>query len=348
MSNMQTLSIVVPCFNEEDTIEETHRRLVAMADSLDMDCEFLYVDDGSQDRTSDLLRRLAAGDDRVRFVRFARNFGHQVAVTAGMDESRGDAVVLIDADLQDPPELIPKMVELWRQGYEVVYGVRTARSGETRFKRFTAAAFYRLINRLSEVPIPLDTGDFRLVDAKVVHVLRDMPERSRFVRGLVSWVGFRQIPLPYEREARFAGRSNYPVGKMVRFALDGLTAFSTAPLRLASWLGLFTSALAMVGIVYAVAIRLFTDSAVPGWAGTIAAILFMGGVQLISIGAIGEYVGRIFLESKMRPLYVVAEASSPATQRDEGRLRRRVRSRSPLDGADESVSPAVPTAQSGK
>ena len=301
------LTVVVPCYNEELTILETHRRLVAATEPTGMRCEFVYVDDGSRDGTAGILRTLARADERVRFIRFARNFGHQIAITAGMDASAGDAVVVIDADLQDPPELIPRMLELWREGNEVVYGVRTARAGETRFKRYTAAAFYRLLNRLSDVAIPLDAGDFRLIDGRVVEILRQMPERARFVRGLVSWVGFRQAPLHYERAPRFAGNTSYPFGRMLRLALDGMTAFSIAPLRLATWLGLTASFLAMVGIVYAIAARIFTQAWVPGWAALFVAVLFMGGVQLLAIGTIGEYVGRIYGESKLRPLYIIAE-----------------------------------------
>jgi dolichol-phosphate mannosyltransferase len=301
------LSVVVPCFNEEEVLRETQRRLLSALEPLDADIEIVYVDDGSRDCTAAILHALSAGDARVRVVRFARNFGHQTAVTAGIDHSRGDAVILIDADLQDPPEVIPRMVELWREGYQVVYGVRGHRPGETLLKRSTASVFYRMINLMSDVPIPLDTGDFRLLDRCVADVLRDMPERHRFIRGMVSWVGFRQCPVYYERNARFAGESKYPLGKMIRFALDGVTSFSTVPLRWATWAGLAAAGISLLGILYALITRLMTNSWVPGWAAIFVAILFVGGVQLLSLGAIGEYVGRIYGEAKGRPLYIVAE-----------------------------------------
>lgn len=301
------LSVVVPCFNEEAVLRETHQRLLSGLEPLDVELEILYVDDGSRDGTGAILHELSASDPRVRVVRFARNFGHQTAVTAGIDHSRGDAVVLIDADLQDPPEVIPRMVELWREGHQVVYGVRDHRPGETLLKRSTAAAFYRMINLMSDVPIPLDTGDFRLMDRCVADVLRDMPERHRFIRGMVSWVGFKQCPIYYERHARFAGESKYPFSKMIRFAVDGVTSFSTVPLRWATWAGLVAAGISVLGILYAVVTRLMTNSWVPGWAAIFVAVLFVGGMQLLSLGAIGEYVGRIYGEAKARPLYIVAE-----------------------------------------
>lgn len=301
-----TLSVVVPCFNEEQVLRATHARLCEALGSLDLDYQIVYVDDGSRDATPVILTELASATDHVRVLQLARNFGHQIAVTAGIDHALGDAVVLIDADLQDPPEVIPQMLRLWAEGNQVVYGVRARRAGESAFKRWTAAGFYRLISKMSDVPIPLDTGDFRLMDRCVVDVLRQMPERHRFVRGMVSWVGFRQAPLVYDRQARFAGESKYPLRKMLRFALDGVTSFSTVPLRWATWCGLGASGIAMLGVIYAIADRLLTKSWVPGWAALFVAVLFVGGVQLLSLGAIGEYVGRIYGETKARPLYVVA------------------------------------------
>ena len=328
MSARPLLSVVVPCYNEEPVIETTHDRLAASLATLDgLDYEIVYVDDGSRDRTPGILRELHARDPRhVRVLRFSRNFGHQLAVTAGVAHASGDAVVLIDADLQDPPEVIAEMVARWREGYQVAYGVRTDRPGETAFKRATAKGFYRLLNRLSDTPIPLDTGDFRLMDRAVVDALQAMPERDRFVRGMVSWVGFRQIEVPYRRAARVAGESKYPLLKMVRFALDGIASFSTAPLRLATWLGFAVSALALLGIVYAVAMRVFTSNWVAGWTAVMISILFLGGVQLLSLGIIGEYVGRIYGEAKRRPLYLVREqlgfADRASTVADErGRVR---------------------------
>jgi dolichol-phosphate mannosyltransferase len=303
------LTVVVPCYNEVDVLWETHSRLVRSLRALtDLDFEIIYVDDGSQDGTAEVLQDIQALDPRVRTLRFSRNFGHQTAVTAGLEHAAGDAVVLIDADLQDPPDVIHDMVARWREGYHVAYGVRTDREGETRFKLATAKLFYRLLNRLSETEIPLDTGDFRLMDRAVVDALRAMPERDRFVRGMVAWAGFNQIAVPYRRAARFAGESKYPVLKMVRFALDGVTSFSRAPLRAATWLGFAVSCLAVAAIAYALVLRLFTSNWVTGWTALFIAVFFVGGVQLLSLGIIGEYIGRIYGEVKRRPLYVVSEA----------------------------------------
>jgi polyisoprenyl-phosphate glycosyltransferase len=302
------LSVVIPCYNEEEGIHETHRRISHILATLEgCDYEVVYVDDGSRDRTPALLRDIQAGDPRTRVVYLARNFGHQFAVTAGLAHAAGDAVVIMDADLQDPPEVVPGMLELWRQGYEVVYGVRTDRDGETRFKLLTARLFYRLIRRLADTEIPLDTGDFRLLDRRVVDAVVAMPERDRFVRGMVSWVGFRQIGIPYRRAARFAGQTKYPLAKMARFALDGLLSFSIKPLRLSTYLGFASAGVALVAIVYALVQRLFTSDWVTGWTALIIAILFFGGAQLISLGIIGEYVGRVYGEAKRRPLFLVRE-----------------------------------------
>lgn len=302
------VSIVIPCYNEEEVIGETIKRLKAFREGLvDTDVEFIFVNDGSRDRTLELLYAAQEEDKDFRVVAFARNFGHQIAVTAGVDAARGDAVVLIDADLQDPPEVVHEMIAKWKEGYQVVYGTRTDRPGESAFKLATARAFYRLLNRLSDVPIPLDTGDFRLMDRKVVTVLAAMPERDRFVRGMVSWVGFKQFALPYRRAERFAGESKYPLRKMVKFAADGILSFSTKPLQMAISLGMFASFLALSGILYALGLRLFTDIWVEGWTAMIIAVLFLGGVQLICIGILGEYVGRTYHEIKRRPLYIVNE-----------------------------------------
>ncbi|MGI8548775.1 MAG: glycosyltransferase family 2 protein [Gemmatimonadaceae bacterium] len=302
------LSVVVPCYNEEEVLAETHRRLTqALSKSGMPRFEIIYVDDGSRDSTPLLLRELQRADCRVRVVLLSRNFGHQLAVSAGMEDARGDAVVLIDADLQDPPEVIATMLERWTEGYHVAYGQRVDRSGETAFKVGTAKLFYRLLNRLTETEIPLDTGDFRLMDRRVVDAIASMPERDRFVRAMVSWVGFRQIAVPYERSPRFAGESKYPFKKMVRFAFDGITSFSRAPLTVAAYLGTTSAALALVGILYAVGMRLFTNEWVTGWTLLFIAVLFMGGVQLICLWLIGEYVGRIFGEVKRRPLFLVQD-----------------------------------------
>jgi dolichol-phosphate mannosyltransferase len=331
------LSVVIPCYNEEAVIVETHRRLTHTLGTLSLDeFELLYVDDGSRDGTPMILRGLQAADPRVRVLRFSRNFGHQTAVSAGLEHARGDAVVLIDADLQDPPEVIGEMLERWREGYDVAYGRRLERAGETAFKRGTAKAFYRLLNRLSDTEIPLDVGDFRLMDRKVVDALVAMPERARFIRGMVSWVGFRQVAVPYGRAERVAGETKYPLFKMLRLAVDGVTSFSTAPLRLASYVGVASSVVALVGIVYALATRLLTDRWVPGWAALFVAVLFVGGVQLLGLGIIGEYVGRVYDEAKGRPLYLLSERlgfQQAPRAHDEGERR-------PAEARERSVTAA--------
>jgi dolichol-phosphate mannosyltransferase len=271
------------------------------------DFEILFVDDGSRDSTREIIQNLVELNSDVKLIVLSRNFGHQLAVSAGIDYSNGDAIVLIDADLQDPPEVITSMVEKWTQGADVVYGVRTKRKGESLLKKSTAKYFYRLLRVLSGTDIPADTGDFRLISRRVADVLKDMPERDRFLRGMVSWTGFNQVGLPYERDARFAGKTKYSMKKMITFAADAIFSFSTAPLRLAILLGLLTSLLAFAGIVSAVYGRLFTDQWVEGWTFTIITIFFMGGIQLVTIGILGEYLGRLYLSSKARPLYVVKQ-----------------------------------------
>ncbi|MGH9871906.1 MAG: glycosyltransferase family 2 protein [Pyrinomonadaceae bacterium] len=302
------LSIVVPCYNEDAVLGELHRRLVAVFERKhDTSLEIIYTDDGSHDQTLDVLRQLQASDSRVRVVSLSRNFGHQIAVTAGLEHTSGAAVVIMDADLQDPPEVIPEMTERWRDGYQVVYGLRATRAGETTFKLWTAKLFYRLINRLSEIEIPLDVGDFRLLDRKVVDALLAMPERDRFLRGMVSWIGFKQIAVIYDRAPRGAGETKYPFMKMLRFAVDSVISFSFVPLRLAIWVGFGAITASLAGIVYALVIRLYTTEWVRGWASIFTAVLFLGGAQLVTLGIIGEYIGRIYAEVKRRPLYVVEE-----------------------------------------
>jgi len=313
----ELLSVVVPCFNEEEVIEQTHNRLGAALAALDIRCEIIFVDDGSRDRTLQILNELALKDDRVKVISFSRNFGHQMAVTAGLEHASGDAVVLIDADLQDPPELIQEFLNKWREGYDVAYGRRTERAGETAFKLFTAKLFYRGINMLSDIQIPLDTGDFRLMDRKVVEALMRMPEHDRFIRGMVTWVGFKQIEVPYRRDARAAGTTKYPLFKMLKFAMDGIISFSSVPLKLATLIGFAASGCAIVGILYALALRLLTDVWVTGWTLLFVSGLFMGGVQLMSLGIIGEYIGRIYKSAKNRPLYIVRSRNgfkSPSTR----------------------------------
>jgi dolichol-phosphate mannosyltransferase len=302
------LSIVVPSFNEESVIAATCGRLIEVLQGIPKtDFEIVFVDDGSQDHTLQILRDLQAADHRIRLVALSRNFGHQLAVTAGLEHTSGEVVVLIDADLQDPPEVIPEMLQKWRRGADVVYGARVERKGETAFKLWTAKSFYRSINRISDIAIPLDTGDFRLMDRAVVDVLLSMPERDRFIRGMVAWLGFKQEALPYARASRLAGETKYPLRKMIAFALDGIISFSVVPLRLATWMGFITAGLAVIGFIYALLMRLLTDIWVPGWTLLFIACLSIGGMQLVFLGVLGEYTGRIYAEVKRRPLYVVRE-----------------------------------------
>ncbi|HEX8532561.1 MAG TPA: glycosyltransferase family 2 protein [Allosphingosinicella sp.] len=301
------MSVIVPCFNEEEVIEHTNERLARALGEITPDFEIIYVDDGSKDRTAELLHSIQAGSPKVRVIRLSRNFGHQIAVTAGVEYARGEAVVLIDADLQDPPEVIADMVVKWREGYHVVYGQRVDRPGETKFKLWTAKMFYRFINRLSEVPIPLDTGDFRLMDRSVVDALGRMREKHRLLRAMTSWVGFRQVAVPYSRAERFAGTSKYPLRKMLVLAIDGIVSFSAVPLKIVTTVGLAFSALSVIGILYAIIQRLFTDIWVPGWTLIFITVLLIGGLQFIFLGVMGEYIGRIYSEAKNRPLFLVME-----------------------------------------
>jgi glycosyltransferase involved in cell wall biosynthesis len=302
------LSIVVPCLNEEEALRNTNLHLVTALDLIPADFEIVYIDDGSTDSTLEILRELQSRDKRIRVVRFSRNFGHQMAITAGLEHAAGDAVVVIDADLQDPPEVITEFVQKWADGYDVVYGVRADREGETAFKLLTAKFFYRFISRMSDTRIPLDTGDFRLMDRKVVDTLLSMPERDRFVRGMVSWLGFSQFAVPYRRAPRVAGVTKFSFFRMVRFALDGVFSFSILPLRLATWMGFAASVLALFGIAVVLLETFFeVPGLVKGWSSAVIAQLFIGGVQLICLGIIGEYVGRIYGESKRRPLYIIQE-----------------------------------------
>jgi dolichol-phosphate mannosyltransferase len=302
-----TYSIVVPVFNEAENLSELYRRLAGVMRSLKEPWEIIFVNDGSTDETSDRLKEIKEKDDHIRVAEFVRNFGHQIAVTAGMDIAEGGAVIIIDADLQDPPEVIPDLIARWKQGYEVVYAIRSEREGETWLKEFTAKLFYRLIYRITDVKIPLDTGDFRLLDEKVVAVLRTMRERHRFLRGMAAWVGFRQIGVPYRRHARFAGKTKYPLGKMIRLALNAVTSFSYFPLQMATYLGFFCAGIAAIAIPIVVVLRLTGSGAFFGQATTLISVLFLGGVQLICVGILGEYIGRVYDEVKGRPLYIMRE-----------------------------------------
>jgi glycosyltransferase involved in cell wall biosynthesis len=308
-----TYSVVVPVFNEAESVAEFHRRLSQGGQSAGGSWEFIFVDDGSSDDSPDLLDGLARTDKRVRVIHFARNFGHQIAVTAGLDVAQGRAVIVIDADLQDPPEVIPELVAKWREGYEVVYAVRAEREGETWLKEITAKLFYRLIFRITDIRIPLDTGDFRLLDGKVVAAMRNMRERHRFLRGMASWVGFRQIGVPYKRHARYAGKTKYPFSKMMRLALNAITSFSYFPLQLATYMGFFCAGAAAVAIPIVVVFRLTGSAAFFGQATTLISVLFLGGVQLICLGILGEYIGRIYDEVKGRPLYITRDEPPPGS-----------------------------------
>jgi dolichol-phosphate mannosyltransferase len=311
------LSVVVPIYNEVETIPELHRRLVNALEGDDF--ELVLVDDRSTDGSWDELRAVAAKDPRVRLLRLSRNFGHQVAITAGLDAARGAAIVLMDGDLQDPPEAIPQLLEQWRAGYDVVYAIRAHRAGETRFKLFTARLFYRFMRRMAQVEIPEDAGDFRLLSRRAADAMRAMPERARFIRGMTSWIGFRQTGVEYRRDARYAGETKYPLRKMVRFAFDAVTSFSTAPLRMVSGLGLLMVVFCLAYLVYALVVRFATHSAVAGWTTVVVLLLLIGGIQMLSLGIVGQYIARIFEEAKARPLYLVDERVEPAGHSDEER-----------------------------
>jgi dolichol-phosphate mannosyltransferase len=319
MSNRPKYSIVAPVFNEEETLPVFHQRLSAVMDQLDGPSEMVLVFDGSRDKSPEVGRRLAAQDPRLKLVHFSRNFGHQIAITAGIDYAEGDAVVIIDSDLQDPPEVILDLIAKWKEGYQVVYAQRRKRAGETFFKLFTAAAFYRTIRQLSSIDIPQDTGDFRLIDRRVVVTLRTMREHHRFMRGLSVWVGYRQTGVLYDRHERFAGETQYPLRKMVKFASDAITSFSYVPLQWATTLGLWAAGIALVSIPIIAVLRWIGSEFFFGQASTLIAVLFFGGVQLIFLGILGEYLGRIYDEVKKRPLYIVAEAppKPPAGEADE-------------------------------
>jgi polyisoprenyl-phosphate glycosyltransferase len=299
-------SVVAPVYNEEETLPHFYRRVVDVMEGLGEPFELVLVNDGSRDGSYHVMRELHMRDPRVRAVDFSRNFGHQVAISAGLDHARGAAVIILDSDLQDPPEVIPELVARWRNGAEVVYAQRRRRPGETRFKLLTAAAFYRLIARITAMDIPRDTGDFRLLDRRVVDTLVTLREHHRFMRGLSVWVGFRQEAVLYDRQERFAGATKYPFAKMVRFALDAITGFSYVPLQLASTLGFLLAGLSLLGILLAAVLRL-SGVAIQGQATTLVVVLLLGGIQLIFLGIIGEYLGRIYDEVRARPLYIVRE-----------------------------------------
>jgi len=297
-------SIVAPVFNEAETLPHFYERVIRVMEDIGEPFEIVLINDGSRDKTYSILQEIHEKDARVRVIDFSRNFGHQIAISAGLDYAQGDAVVVLDSDLQDPPEIIPELIARWKDGAEVVYAQRAKRKGETFFKLATAAAFYRLIQRITAINIPSDTGDFRLLDRQVVDALVKMREHHRFMRGLSAWVGFRQDAVLYERHERFAGTTKYPLTKMIRFSLDAITSFSHVPLQIATSLGFGLALVSLIGILIAIILRLFTD-AIVGQATTLIMVLFMGGIQLIFLGIIGEYLGRIYDEVRARPLYIV-------------------------------------------
>ncbi len=307
-------SIIAPIYNELANLPELHRRVAEVMDQTGETWELILVDDGSTDGSSETIQELAKKDTRVKPVIFARNFGHQIAVTAGLDYSLGEAVVIIDADLQDPPEVILDMIAKWREGNDVVYAIRAEREGESWFKLFTASMFYRLIYRITDVKIPLDTGDFRLLDRQVVDVLNQMRERHRFLRGMAAWVGFKQVGVSYRRAARQAGETKYPFKKMLRLAINAVTGFSYFPLQVATYMGFFSAGLSIIAIPIVIIGRLAGSQAFFGQATTLIAVLFLGGVQLISLGILGEYVGRLYDEAKGRPLYIVRKAPEQSSK----------------------------------
>ena len=304
---MKKISVIVPMYFEEAVVSECYSRLKEVLINLKKyEYEIIFVDDGSRDQTLTILEKIALANKNVKIISFSRNFGHQAAVGAGLRYSTGDAVIIIDADLQDPPELIPQMIELWENGNDVIYAKRKSREGETKFKLFTAKMFYRILNDLSDVSIPKDTGDFRLADRKVVDVINSLPEHNKFLRGLFSWVGFKQAPIEYERKERFAGETKYPLNKMIKLAKDGIFSFSTKPLRFVTKLGIISMIISILILIYSLLSFAFDwNNLTAGWTSIMVTITFFAGVQLISLGMIAEYIGRIYEESKNRPSYII-------------------------------------------
>lgn len=301
------ISVVAPIYNERETLDELHRRLTGVLETLGDEYEIVLVDDGSSDGSWTQMLALAARDRRLRLLRLSRNFGHQAALSAGLDAARGDAVVLMDADLQDPPEVIPDLVAQWRDGFDVVYAVRSSREGDPWAKEKSAALFYRLLQRMTATRIPRDAGDFRLLSRRAADALAAMPERARFLRGMTSWIGFRQTGVAYHRDARLAGSSKYSLTRQLRLAFDGIASFSTAPIKAVTALGFALVVFCIAVLAWTLYIRFFTSDSIQGWTSVIAVVLLLGGVQLLSLGVIGQYVARIFDETKQRPLYLVED-----------------------------------------
>jgi dolichol-phosphate mannosyltransferase len=301
-------SVIIPIYNEEKTLPELHRRLAATLQPLGRNSEIILIDDGSRDRSFTLMKEARDRDRRVKIIRLSRNFGHQIAISAGIDLAAGDAVVLMDGDLQDPPELLSAMIDRWREGYQVVYTVKRTRR-ENRLKRLAFHAFYRILHALSPIEIPMEAGNFSLLDRSVVNVLRSMPERNRYISGMRAWAGFRQIGIEYDRDARYAGKPQMSLRRLVELALDGIISFSKAPLRIAVYFGMMVAGVAFLGGLFVLYEKLFTDRAILGWASTIVSITFLGGLILMTLGVIGEYIGRIYDEVKQRPLYIIQETA---------------------------------------
>ena len=310
IGNTPEISVIAPIHNEAGNIEILVSRLTASLNSKTENYEIVFVDDGSRDNSAALLEKAARQDSRIKIISFSRNFGHQMAITAGMEFSKGKSIVIIDADLQDPPEIIPQMMAKWQEGFDVVYAVRKQRDGESLVKRITAAVFYRLLKRLTEFDIPVDTGDFRLMDRKVVNAFLSMPERGRYIRGMISWLGFKQTGITYDRAARTEGKTKFTMRKMIRFAFEGITSFSFAPLQFATFLGMTCSAVAFLMLIYVFISKFFDQQVVRGWTSLMAIIIFLGGIQLLMIGILGEYIGRLVTEQKKRPLYIVQKKTN--------------------------------------
>lgn len=311
------ISAIIPSYNEQENVGLMYERMSKVLSKISDDYEIIYVNDCSRDETLLRIKALADKDKHVKYVSFSRNFGHQIAVSAGLDVCRGDAVVIIDGDLQDPPELIEQMYEKYNEGYKVVYARRTSRDGETWFKKFTAKMFYRILASMTSIDIPVDVGDFRLIDKVIVQHLRNMPEKSKYIRGQISWIGYKQTFVDYHRDARIYGTTNYPLKKMLRFALDGITAFSDKPLKIASGLGIFSAIVSLLALVYALVSHFCFNNTITGWTSLILSVLFIGGVQLITIGIIGEYIARINNDVRNRPLYIVEESNAEAQPKEE-------------------------------
>lgn len=304
---MDLYSVVIPLYNEEEVVMECIKRVTGVLSKIDGDYEVIFVDDGSKDKTLEMVKSECEKNKRLKVLSFSRNFGHQIAITAGMDNAKGDAVIVMDADLQDPPETIVDLIAKFKEGFDVVYAVRAKRKGETFFKKFTARVFYRFLRYMCNIDIPVDTGDFRLISRKVCDVMKNLTERNRYVRGLVSWVGFKQAAVEYVREERFAGETKYPLRKMLKLSMDGITSFSTKPLTMSKNLGFLTAVAGFIYMIIVILQKFVFGKTVQGWASMVVLILLIGGIQLIMLGFIGEYIARIFDESKNRPLYIIEE-----------------------------------------